>query len=84
MMQNAKRPGHEALNAWRDIAEVLECACQRLGQQLQWSNGVTSRHKNSFLYEMIMVDDIQLFNYSYCRCLPLNRADDGMWSLFHV
>lgn len=62
-------PGHEALNAWRDIAEVLECACQQLG--------VRSCHKNSFLYEMIMVDDHGAFNYSCCRCLSLSQADDG-------
>ena len=24
-------PGHDALGAWREIAEVLECACQQLG-----------------------------------------------------
>lgn len=47
MMQNAKRPGHEALNAWRDIAEVLECACQQLGQNysgLMESHLVTKTH----------------------------------------
>lgn len=40
-------PGHEALNAWRDIAEVLECACQQLGQNysgLMESHLVTKTH----------------------------------------
>ena len=44
---DAKCPGQEALNAWRDIAEVLECACQQLGQNcsgLIESHFVTKNH----------------------------------------